>query len=48
MNASRAGSVGAGGLEWMKAGGGVWHDGHPRILNCGLEFGTATGDYKDV
>jgi len=25
----KSGSVGAGGLEWMKAGGGVWHDGHP-------------------
>jgi len=25
----KSGSVEAGGLEWMKAGGGVWHDGHP-------------------
>jgi redox-sensitive bicupin YhaK (pirin superfamily) len=25
----KSGSVGAGGLEWMKAGGGAWHDGHP-------------------
>ena len=25
----KSGSVGAGGVEWMKAGGGVWHDGHP-------------------
>ena len=25
----KSGSVGAGGLEWMKAGGGVWHDGYP-------------------
>jgi len=25
----KAGRVEAGGLEWMKAGGGVWHDGHP-------------------
>jgi redox-sensitive bicupin YhaK (pirin superfamily) len=24
----KAGKVVAGGLEWMKAGGGVWHDGH--------------------
>jgi len=24
----KAGIVPAGGLEWMKAGGGVWHDGH--------------------
>src|SRR5258706_2251993 len=23
----KSGSVAAGGLEWMKAGGGVWHDG---------------------
>src|SRR6266404_50419 len=23
----KAGTVGAGGFEWMKAGGGVWHDG---------------------
>jgi redox-sensitive bicupin YhaK (pirin superfamily) len=25
----KKGSVGAGGLEWMKAGHGVWHDGGP-------------------
>ena len=25
----KSGRVEAGGLEWMKAGGGVWHDGHP-------------------
>ncbi len=25
----KKGTVGAGGLEWMKAGGGVWHDGGP-------------------
>ena len=25
----KSGQVSAGGLEWMKAGGGVWHDGHP-------------------
>ena len=25
----KSGSVGTGGLEWMNAGGGVWHDGHP-------------------
>jgi redox-sensitive bicupin YhaK (pirin superfamily) len=24
----KSGKVVAGGLEWMKAGGGVWHDGH--------------------
>ena len=24
----KSGHVSAGGLEWMKAGGGVWHDGH--------------------
>jgi redox-sensitive bicupin YhaK (pirin superfamily) len=24
----KSGKVAAGGLEWMKAGGGVWHDGH--------------------
>ena len=24
----KSGEVPAGGLEWMKAGGGVWHDGH--------------------
>jgi redox-sensitive bicupin YhaK (pirin superfamily) len=24
----KSGQVSAGGLEWMKAGGGVWHDGH--------------------
>ena len=24
----KSGQVPAGGLEWMKAGGGVWHDGH--------------------
>jgi redox-sensitive bicupin YhaK (pirin superfamily) len=24
----KSGNVAAGGLEWMKAGGGVWHDGH--------------------
>src|SRR5260221_7388680 len=26
----KKGTVGAGGLEWMKAGGGVWHDDGPR------------------
>src|SRR5258706_3861484 len=25
----KKGTVGAGGLEWMKAGVGVWHDGEP-------------------
>jgi redox-sensitive bicupin YhaK (pirin superfamily) len=25
----KSGRVEAGGLEWMKAGNGVWHDGHP-------------------
>lgn len=25
----KSGEVAAGGLEWMKAGGGVWHDGRP-------------------
>src|SRR5437762_4846668 len=25
----KSGQVSAGGLEWMKAGGGVWHGGHP-------------------
>jgi redox-sensitive bicupin YhaK (pirin superfamily) len=29
----KSGKVSAGGLEWMKAGGGVWHDGHPVGLN---------------
>ena len=40
----RHGSVAKGGLEWMKAGNGVWHDGGPRpasrcaVSSCGSRF----------